>query len=247
MKKINLIITLLCFVASVGLAQTEISKSFDASKAKVIDLQFKYPELIKIKTWDKQEVKIEGRVDIDDGNRDEDFQLSSKTNGETLYIQSEIEGIRGYDNYILGSSHEDDEGNVRISRGGSTVSINRSGSRGRRNSLIIAIELEITVPKGMEVNVDARYGIVEILNLNAPMEVEARYGGVDIAVDNNADVDLYAKTQWGQIFHNLDSRLKIRGDDHMGQWMTAETSLKSGRHAVRVESQYGNVYLRRKE
>jgi hypothetical protein len=237
-KLIFTVILTLCTL--VVFAQEEIKVSnFDASKVEQIDLQFEYPELVSINTWDQNEVKITADIFINDGEDNENFKLSSKLRNGVLVIESDIKNIDGYSNYMINRDNDD---GMHITRNGTTISKN---GRWRRNSIVISVRLEIMIPEGMDVKVDARYGIVEVLSNDISLDIEARYGGIDIMVDEKMDLDILAKTQWGQIYHNLDTKLRADGEGAPGKWMRTEASLNRGTKKLHAESQYGNVYLRK--
>ena len=240
MNKTTLTLFLLLFTFA-SFAQEAIKvTNYNAAKINEIDLQFEYPELVRINTWDQKEVKITADVFINDGEDNEKFQIDSQIRGGFLIINSEIKGIDEYNNYSI--NRDTDEEGMQITRNGTTISKN---GKWRKNSIIISVRLEIMVPKGMDVKIDARYGIVEVLSNDISLDIEARYGGVDIMVDEKMDLDIMAKTQWGQIYHNLDAKLKADGEGAPGKWMQTAASLNRATKKLYAESQYGNVYLRK--
>ncbi|WP_339696777.1 hypothetical protein [uncultured Roseivirga sp.] len=245
MKKPILILIMLMLFSVCAFAQKQIDQTFDASAVKNIDLFFKYPELVKIKVWDKNEVSIKGQVEIHNGEFDDDFELSSKVSGGKLMIESNIKNIDNYKNYqVYTDKDEDGESRaITISKNGTTITTGKSGRY--TNGINISIVLEVTVPRNMAVVLDARYGLVEVLQSPKQLDVEARYGGVDVQVDETESLDLEASTQWGQIFSNLETKVEIGGDDGLGKWMKAHASIKDGSQRLKVESQYGHVYLRK--
>ena len=246
MKKLLYSLALVAFV-STAYGQTAIDETFDLKGIEALDLVFEYPELVKIKVWDKDEVRVTGSVDINAGQDDEDFELRANKNDGTLTIRSKIKNLGKHKRTVIYSDDDDDDDdenhNITITKNGTSV---RYGSRNRYSrGTNVSIVLEVTIPRQMEVMLDARYGMVEIVNSPEDMEVDATYGGVDITVDENASVDIAARTQWGQIYSNLKIPMKVGGNDMPGQWMKASASLKSGKNRLQVESQYGNVYLRK--
>ena len=240
MKKLILTFTFtLCALVVFGQEEIKVS-NFDASKVDKLDLQFEYPELVSINTWDQDEVKITADILINNGEDNENFKLTSKLRNGVLIIESDIKNIDGYHNYMISRDQEED--GMTITRNGTTISKNGSW---RRNSIIISVRLQIMIPKGMDVEVDARYGIVEVLSNDLSLDIEARYGGIDILVDEKMDLNILAKTQWGQIYHNLDTKLRADGEGAPGKWMRTEASLNRGSNKLHAVSQYGNVYLRK--
>lgn len=247
MKKTFLCSTLLLVMASVGLAQTKINKSFDVSSFDKLELLLEYPELIQIKVWKGKEVKIEGTVDIQNGQFDNDFQISSRSENGKLIIQSSIKDLKkNSEKYSVHSGNDEREDrSITISDKGTTVQVGGKKKSKYVNGIKVSIKLVVTIPEDMKVMLDARYGLVEVLGSPISLEIDARYGGVDVTVDERQLIELAARTQWGQIYTNLEIPVKMGGDDGMGKWMKAETSVKRGDNRLSVTSQYGNVYLRK--
>uniref|UniRef100_UPI0040472C9C hypothetical protein n=1 Tax=Roseivirga sp. TaxID=1964215 RepID=UPI0040472C9C len=242
MKKQLITLLVLLSISSTAQAQKQINETFDAKNIDQINLFFTYPELVKIRVWDKEEVNIKGVVDIHNGQQDDDFKLSSKTSGTRLTIESNINDINKYRSFTV-SSNDDDSGNtITISKKGMTVS---SGKRGYySNGINISIVLEVTVPRSMALLIDAKYGLVEVLESPKHLDVEAKYGGIDVTINENNPLTFEAETQWGQIYSNLKSRIEMNGDLGIGKWMRAHVSIKEGDQRLNFKSQYGNVYLR---
>ncbi|MFT6827730.1 MAG: hypothetical protein ACI9Z3_000818 [Roseivirga sp.] len=241
MKKQLIVLLMLLSIASIGQAQTQINETFDAKNIDQIDLFFTYPELVKIKVWDKEEVNIKGIVDIHNGEHDDDFKLSSKTNGNRLSIESAIKNIGKYRSFNV-YSDDDKENTIVISKKGMTVS---SGKKGYYSSGVnVSIVLEVTVPRSMTVMIDAKYGLVEVLESPKSMDIEARYGGIDVVINESDPIAFKAETQWGQIYSDLKSNIYMNGDPGMGKWIKPSASIKSGDQRLNLKSQYGNVYLR---
>lgn len=243
MKKQLIMLLVLLSLSSIAQAQTQINETFDAKNIDQIDLFFTYPELVKIRVWDKEEVNIKGVVDIHNGQHNDDFKLSTKTSGNRLTIESEIQDINKYKSFTVSSNDDDDSGNtIILSKKGMTVS---SGKKGYySNGINISIVLEVTVPRSMAVMIDAKYGLVEVLESPKNMEVEAMYGGIDVTINENNPIAFKAETQWGQIYSDLKSKIDMNGDFGMGKWIKATASIKSGDQRLNLKSQYGNVYLR---
>lgn len=240
----------MAITAASAMGQRVINESFDLQSIKRLDLQFEYPQLVKVKVWDKAEVKIEGTVDIQAGEYDDDFELRTNRSGDRFKLESYIKNKSKWRRNIIyhddDDDDDDDDGATMITSGnGTTIYTGSKGKRTVRNGVYIEIELTITIPKNMDVWLDARYGMVEVLESPKQLEVEARYGGVDVTVNETNLRELDAKTQWGQIYTDLKVPVKVGGDDMIGQWMKAHVTTEKGNQRMKVESQYGNVYLRK--
>ena len=242
--KLRLILLLFSLAMVSAQAQTSINKTFDVQGFSELDLAFKYPKLVTIEVWDRDEVKLEGTVNIQGKLSDEDFEIKTSKSGDRFSIQSKINNLRNHSNIIVSPDSDDEEEQMIVTSGkGVTMT---SGKRGRQTGdVYLAIELVITIPEKMDVLLDARYGLVEVLQSPSSLEIDARYGGVDVTIDESSSLRLAAKTQWGQIFSNLAIPVEMGGDDMIGKWLKARASLKAGDNQLEVASQYGNVYLRK--
>jgi hypothetical protein len=230
-------------------AQTKIEKSFPIQASQNLVLEFDYPELIKISTWDKQEVSIKGTVSINRGENDEAFELTTSNEGGALVITSSIrnkdklpkhmlikQGTEEY--YFKTDNYRDPEVQKFMEEKGKNY-------RYMSNGVIIEIELEIFIPKNKTTSVDAKYGMVELLACQAPLTVNATYGGVDVTVPTQGLKMLSARTKFGEIFTNLTQ--KPNGSnfpDNYDNWTSVRYELGTG-NALEVESKYGRVYLRK--
>lgn len=239
-------LTLLFFcLALVGVqAQTSINETFDVKGYTELDLAFKYPKLVTIKVWDRAEVKLEGTVTIKGKGTDEDFEIKTSRDDQRFTIQSRINNLKKYQNIIVSPDNADDEEQLIVTSGKGVTMLSGRNNR-QTGDIYLSIELVVTVPRKMSVLLNARYGLVEVLQTPNNLEVDARYGGVDVTIDESSSLMLAAKTQWGQIFSNLAVPVEMGGDDMMGKWLKAKASLKSGDNLLDVASQYGNVYLRK--
>src|SRR5687767_13616157 len=85
---------LLLVVGQACLAQTAISKSFPVSAGQKVNLYFDHPELVKVSTWDKNEVAVTGTVSINSGENDDAFGLTSSVSGGTTYIRGEMINLK---------------------------------------------------------------------------------------------------------------------------------------------------------
>ena len=242
------IITILLFTISLSLVKGQnIEKSYSLGNNEKLSLEFEYPELVKISTWDKQEVLIKAKVLINNMDATEDFILSDKRSSNQLVISSRLKNMNKYkNNYVRVAHGKDDDESVTVSRNGKNITV---GNKGKTyyNGTEIEIVLEITLPKNARVDVEAKYGMVEVLSVPKDLAVYAKFGGADVKIDEVALKQLRASTSWGQIFSNLNSNLKLTGDDMLGKDMRAEFDNSGGANSVRIETEFGNVFLRKNQ
>jgi hypothetical protein len=233
----------------IAFAQTKIEKTFPTQGIQKIELAFEYPELIQVHTWDKKEVLVKGSVSINRGENDNAFQLLSSTKGNVLQISSEI---RDKDNIPRRTIiKKGDQEYFFKAQDASDPTVQKFLEENGRdytymtNGLIQEILLEVFIPKGMECRIDAKYGMVEITEFNAPIIVNAPYGGIDATISSTSTGALTARTKFGEILTNLETKFQSTGlDQGHDHWTEVNANIGNGPR-VELESKFGKVYLRK--
>jgi hypothetical protein len=233
----------LIFLAFAASAQTKIDKTVPVTKGQTIRLWFDYPELVRVSTWDKNEISITGSVSINAGESDDAFSLDIRTSSNTITIKNEIKNMDNLPQRIT------------INEGGSKIVFKSKSDwrkyqeeHGKSQNVSMGLDMEIVldikVPRNVETNVECVYGMVEIREFNGPLWVQATYGGVDASLVEKNVGELIAETNYGNIYSNLDMEVnkdQAREEDfHMLVKANPGTGPK-----YRFESPYGNVYLRK--
>jgi hypothetical protein len=225
-------------------AQTRVDKSIPVQSGQKVVMHFDYPDLIKVTTWDRNEVSIQGTVSINNGESDDHFELETSSEGNTVFVNSRIRDIKGIPQRVTIfrdgqkimfkdkaelKKYQDEHG-----KGYNTMSWGAD----------FDIELEIKVPKNVDTRVESVYGMVEVKNFAGPLRVEATYGGVDAALAEKSTGEIVAETNYGEIFTNLDA--KFGGDGRQQKDFHTSVTAKPGTGPrYTFESKYGNVYLRK--
>lgn len=241
-RRIYIIAAFLCPILSFG--QTEINKTIPVKAGQTINMKFDYPELVKVSTWDRNEIVVTGSVSINAGENDDAFVFENSVNGNVIDIRSSIRDIKKLPQRIT------------IMRDGQKIMFKDKAElkkyqqeHGQGYNTMswgadIDIELEIKVPKNMETRIEATYGMVEIRNFSGPLTVEATYGGVDVALPEKQVGEVIAETNYGEIFTNFDA--KFGGTEFKNRDFHTYVSAKPGSGPkYSFESKYGNVYLRK--
>ena len=236
------IVVIMSFATGVLVAQTPVAKSYPVSAGQKISFHFDYPELVKITTWDKNEISIEGTASINGGENDDAFVLSQSASGNVIRIENEIRNMKSLPHRITVIKGSDkivfkNKADYRkyCDENGKDFNITSMG-------VDIDIVLEIKVPKNVETKLESVYGMVEVKNFYGPLSVDATYGGVDVAVQEKSTGELTAETGYGQIYTNLDQ--KFSGSEF--EDFHTVVSIKPGTGPrYNFESKYGNVYLRK--
>ncbi|HNV30783.1 MAG TPA: hypothetical protein PKJ83_16675 [Cyclobacteriaceae bacterium] len=223
-------------------AQTPVNKVYPVTAGQKISLRFDYPELVKISTWDKNEISITGSVSINGGENDDAFELFQSTSGNMIYIENKIRNLKELPHRIT------------VTNNGEKITFKTKADyqkyceehgrnfNQRSEGVDMDILLEVKVPMNIEAKLESVYGIVEVKNYTGPLTVEATYGGVDVTVQEKTMGELRAETNYGQIYSNLD--LKFSGSEFKDFHTQVSAKLGSGPR-YSFESKYGNVYLRK--
>ena len=61
----------------------------------------------------------------------------------------------------------------------------------------IEITLDIKIPEHTETHVKSTYGMVEVRKFFGTLDVDATYGGIDVAVEEKSTGELVAETNYG--------------------------------------------------
>lgn len=243
--KSNTFFLILCMaLPAKDYAQTLVERSIALQPGQSVEAEFDYPRLIRVSTWDKNEVVIRATGSINGGENDDAFLLQHNVDGKTVRISSTIRDIKNLPARV--TVHRD---------GQKIVFRNREELRKYQaehgkvynymsNGPDIDIEIEITVPRNTTTDIRSTYGIVEVENFSGPLTVDATYGGVDAALVEGAVGALSAETNFGNIYTNLD--IDFKGERVSTEAFYTSVSAKPGSGPpYRFVSKFGNVYLRK--
>jgi hypothetical protein len=224
--------------------QTIINKVIPVKPGQKIEMHFDYPELVKVSTWDKNEISVQGTVSINAGENDDAFELLTSSTGNSISIRNEIKNMKDLPHRITIV-----DGAQKIVFRNKEELKKYQAEHGKNYShmsygLEMDIVLEIKVPRNMETRVESVYGMVEITNFTGPLSVDATYGGVDAAVAERSVGEITAETNHGEIFSNLDA--KFSGEASRQDNFHTHVSAKPGNGPTyNFDSKFGNVYLRK--
>jgi len=205
-------------------------------------MHFDYPELIKVSTWDKNEISITGTVSINGGENDGAFSLESSSSDKEVSIVGEIRNLKSLPHRItiwhngqkMMFKTKADYRKYQDEHGRDYNSMNWGTD--------FDIFLVIKVPKNVETKVLSTYGTIEIKDFIGPLIAESTYGGVDAALTEKLVGDLKAEVNYGDIYTNFD--FKFSGGEH-GDFHTVVNAKPGNGPRYSFESKYGNVYLRK--
>jgi hypothetical protein len=91
-RRIYIVAALFCPIFSFG--QTELNKTIPVKAGQTINMKFDYPELVKVSTWDRNEIVVTGSVSINAGENDDAFIFENSVNGNVIDIRSSIRDLK---------------------------------------------------------------------------------------------------------------------------------------------------------
>ena len=231
-----------CFAALSTTAQSTVNKSYPVKPGQVVELSFDYPKVVKVSTWDKNEVSVIAHVNINDGENDSAFELEEKNTDGTLTIKNRIKDmdklprrytvIENGKKTVYRSKEEFRE----------FTSTNGFSNRITSNGVDMEITIEVKVPANGTTNIKSTYGMVELVDFNTSTNVDATYGGIDATLSTAKTGKLKATTSYGQIFTNLDLTVTERTEKDFFSSFTAEPGKGP---SYTFKSTYGKIYLRK--
>jgi hypothetical protein len=232
-------------IAVWGYAQSPVNKTLTVQPGQKIEMLFDYPELIRVSTWDKNEISIQGTVSINGGESDEAFEILTSTSGNTISIRNEIKNMKDLPQRI---TIVDGLQKIVFKNKAEFKKYQEEHGKGKFQMMSTGVDmdilLEIKVPRNTNTKVESVYGMVEIRDFLAPLTVKATYGGVDAALTEKTTGEIIAETNYGEIYTNLDA--KFGGDKFRDENFHTYVSAKPGTGPdYSFESKYGNVYIRK--
>ncbi len=252
--KPKLFLIALVVLSITTLAQTKIEKTIPVRSGQILNMDFEFPELIKLQTWDKNEVLIKGEVSINKGENDDAFELLVNQSGNKIEVSTNLkdkENIprrivikKGDTEYFFKAKDTNDPEVQKF------LEDNGRQYAYMSNGIIKEITLEIFVPKGMETIVESKFGLVEVKNFQAPLKVSSKFGGVDASITERTTGELTARTEFGEILTNLDVKFNSDNkipDGHHHDRLTVVSAKPGTGPNYEFESKFGKVYLRKAE
>ncbi|MBS1506210.1 MAG: hypothetical protein JSS79_06155 [Bacteroidetes bacterium] len=242
MKTKQFLVAIALLVNAATFAQTAVNKTFAVKSGQKIKMHFDYPKVIKVSTWEKNEISITGSININEGENDDAFVFENSSGTDEISVNGKIKDIDKLPHRI--TIKRDGRKIMFKTKADYNAYASQNGHDFRYKSWgpDIEISLEIKVPSNVDTKVLLVYGIIEIKDFIGPLTAESTYGGVDAALTEKSVGDLKAVTDFGQIFTNMN--FKVTGGEFEAFHTVVSTNLGSG-PAFYLESKYGNVYLRK--
>jgi hypothetical protein len=228
--KTHILILLFVFVAAQVLSQSNIQKTVELKKGQKVILTRDDANLINIKGWDEDHMEINAMVLINHGNNNDSYQI----------LIDEKTGNMHIDGLMVYSFNTDNSKGPEIMK--FYEEHGRDGIQWTSHGVMWDINYEIRIPKGTELEVSSRFGIIDIDDFEGNLQANSKHGGVDIAVESSRKMDFNLKSDWGEIFTNLNLNFNS-GYNKDNKEITCSLNGGGGLFAD-LESKHGNIYIR---
>jgi len=251
MKK-NLLLLCIFLIARLLQAQSVVEKENDVKPGQAINLNFEFANLVNVRGWDQNKIKVSAKILINMGQNDDSYLLESKITNDEIRITGYIKDkdklpqmitLRrdGQTYYFDGESWDSPELQKFYKEHG------REGNEWMSHGVAWEIEIDIMVPRNAKLLVTSKYAMIDIEEFSGSVKAVSKHGGVDLAVPDNSTNSFNLLTQWGVIYTNLDFAYRKKSiGDKPSSWTSVESTLNGGKGArIDLESKHGNLYLRR--
>ncbi|GGI23251.1 hypothetical protein [Pedobacter mendelii] len=225
----------------IALSQTRIIKSYPVAKGQTIELRFDYPKVVRISTWDKNEVSVEATVKINNGESNNAFSLVQSSDGGKIAIGNKLDLDEIPETYFLVENGiktrfttKADMDSYRKEKGG----VSNISSYQQKD---IEVILDIKVPANVATDLAAVYGMVELDNFDGPIKVDAKYGGIDASLTESKIGKITMTNHFGKIYSNLNLKPTEQKEQN---FFTSITATPGKGPDYDISSNYGNIYLR---
>lgn len=230
---------LITMIPALTFSQTRLSKTYQADKGQKIEFKFDYPKIIHISTWDKNEISVEASVNINGGKNDSAFTLDEVREGGKISISNKIDMSQINEIYsvVLNGvktqfDNKKDFENFKKDKSGISY----------YNQRDIKVTIRIKLPAGINTDVVSVYGMVELDNVNGPIKVDAKYGGIDASLNESKIGKIKITNHFGKIYSDLDLKPTAQEDKN---FYTSITASPGTGPSYDINSSYGNIYLRK--
>lgn len=222
--------------------QTAIHKTFPVQKQQEVHLEFDFPQLIKLSTWDKNEIEISGTTNINNGENDSSFKITESSTSQQLNIQGKLENYKNLPQLITAYNGKEKivfknkEELKQYEKTNNIKLINIS-----YNSQV-DIVLEIKIPRQLKTKIEATYGTIELKDFENTIIATSTYGSVDAKINEAKAGEIKLETFYGNIFTDLKLPIQTTKKEDFHTIITASLG-KS--HQQEFSSKFGNIYLRK--
>lgn len=208
---------MLSAIALGAIAQVKtVTETVQVSGQEYLDLEFAFADEIVFKTWDKKEVLVEVKVNIQDGEYNDIFTLSSETSSNTISVEMD------------------------------EAMWDRIPKSNRNNCWHSELNYTVYAPSDLKISANTISGNYTLTYAGIGMKLKTISGAIDITVPSSKGLEFHAKTISGAIYSDLEIEYPYGKEglrQVVGQDITGR--IGGGGDKSRLETISGDIYLRK--
>jgi len=230
MKNLILLNFIVLFV-SATYAQRNVEENFKISGDEQISFNFKFAGDIKVIQWNKQEVKIDASVLVDNGEGNGAYSLKSEASSGEIRIYSDFgDYFEQRNNTVINNCNRKTEisyvvyvpKNCKLKVKSITGNVLSDSFSGKLETDLIA-------------------GNVELQKYDGELMLKTISGNLDVTL-NKAEID--AKTLTGTIYSDLDIT-SLNNSNEKSVASRVKGTVNNGGKRTKLETISGNIYMRK--
>ncbi|MEL6557142.1 MAG: hypothetical protein AAFQ94_03095 [Bacteroidota bacterium] len=211
------ILYVICLISFSTFGQSKkVTESIPVTNEERLSLQFPFAQDIKIKTWDKKEVRIEVEVEINKGKNNDMFALKSSKTASEIHVEMDEQVWE------------------------------KVQSKTDCNSWSSTINYVVYMPANIELKANSVSGNFEITYFDSPVTLNTVAGEIDMTISQQHSLDFSARTLTGDIYSDIEIQSPEGKDglkQIVGQ--TIKGRISEGGKKSELETISGHIYLRK--
>ena len=211
-------------------SQKLIEESMPLKETQGVTLKFDFADNIVFKTWDKNEVKVNVSVDINNNEDNDVYHLTvEETPTGNIRFEEEIEDMERLQKR---QQAYDKDGNELYTT--CTVDLD--------------IFYEVTIPADARISLETISGSVEGKELTGELDLSSISGDIDITYPAAGKADLEFKTISGEMYTDFDFSRNKEESRYKHHYFNSkfEYELNGGGKDIELSTISGNIYFRKR-
>lgn len=237
-----------CFFVLINLsAQSTLEESIEVKRNQKVNITISDANLINVTGWNENHILVKAIVQINNGKNDDSYKIETEEKDGEIYIEGFIRDKNQLPRIIqikkgdqIYSFNTDDMNSPDIQK-----FYEEQGSDGIQwtsHGVMWDIQYEISLPQHIQLNIKSKFGLIDIENFDGSIQANSKHGGVDLAVNASKKIDFNLKSDWGEIFTDLDLKFDNSKTKNLSNF---SCNLNGGGGTMAsLESKHGNIYLR---
>ena len=242
----------------------DFTESYDAKSTEGIHLDIEYGD-ITIEYWDKDEFKLSGSCQVNSKDCEDALSIQSMTKNNTLMLNLAMD-FEGIDESV--TLYMKDGTKTTMSKEEYKKGYSDDNYKWKSMGYDVQLEMTLFLPKNSKLVSESLYGNTTITSSQAEeitihniygsidailpykkssdmIDLRSTYSAVDLSLNEDINADLHMLTSYGEIYTNLNFEVNHQtpGSSSFGEDVKAV--LNKGGKLIKLESNYGEIYLRK--